>query len=173
MNPTLFLVLSSLGALSGFAASFVGVGGGILLFPLLLYFPPYLGLPPLDAKAAAALVISEVLFAGAVGGAAHWRRGRVHNRLTVIPARTTMSSAERYCATVASNRISPEGANSSSPRQRTSATGTHGRANSSTDTSPNPRALPPRAAPAVNSSCSRPAKARTSRSTLRARKLGR
>jgi uncharacterized membrane protein YfcA len=86
MNPTLFLFLSSLGALSGFGASFIGVGGGILLFPSLLYFPPYLGLPPLDAKTAAALVISEVFFAGAVGGAAHWRRGRVHKRLTVIGA---------------------------------------------------------------------------------------
>ena len=93
MNPTLFLILSGVAGLSGFGAAFIGVGGGILLFPLLLYLPPYFGLAPLDPKTAAALVISEVFFAGAVGGAAHWQRGRVHNRLTVIGAVSSATGA--------------------------------------------------------------------------------
>ena len=50
MNPTLFLILAGLAGVAGFGAGLLGVGGGILLFPLLLYLPPLLGLPPLDAK---------------------------------------------------------------------------------------------------------------------------
>jgi uncharacterized protein len=57
-----------------------------LLFPLLLYLPPYLGLEAIDAKTVAALVISQVFFAGLIGGAAHWRKGRVHKKLTLVGA---------------------------------------------------------------------------------------
>lgn len=82
----LLFILAGLAGLAGFGAGFVGLGGGILLFPLLLYLPPYLGLDPLDAKTVAALVISQVFFAGVIGGTAHWRKGRVHHRLTFIGA---------------------------------------------------------------------------------------
>jgi uncharacterized membrane protein YfcA len=45
-----------------------------------------LGLENLDAKAVAALVISQVFFATLIGGSAHWRHGRVHGRLTLVAA---------------------------------------------------------------------------------------
>ncbi len=86
MNLGLFLMLAGLAGLAGFGAGFIGLGGGILLFPLLLYLPPYLGLEAIDAKTVAALVISQVFFAGVIGGMAHWRKGRVHNRLTILGA---------------------------------------------------------------------------------------
>jgi uncharacterized membrane protein YfcA len=86
MSGGLFLTLLALAGVAGFGAGFIGLGGGILLFPLLLYLPPYLGLPAIDAKTVAALVISQVFFAGLIGGAAHWRKGRVHNKLTVVGA---------------------------------------------------------------------------------------
>jgi uncharacterized membrane protein YfcA len=75
-----------------------------LLFPLLLYLPPYLGLGAIDAKTVAALVISQVFFAGLIGGAAHWRKGRVHKKLTVIGA--VASAAGAFMGGVASKWVS-------------------------------------------------------------------
>jgi uncharacterized protein len=86
MSNGLLLTLFALAGLAGFGAGFIGLGGGLLLFPLLLYLPPYLGLEAIDAKTVAALVISQVFFAGLIGGAAHWRKGRVHKKLTLVGA---------------------------------------------------------------------------------------
>lgn len=86
MSAGLFLLVTGLAGVAGFGAGFIGLGGGVLLFPLLLYLPPYLGLEPIDAKTAAALIVSQVFFAGAIGGAAHWRKGRVHMKLTLVGA---------------------------------------------------------------------------------------
>ncbi|MGH7809012.1 MAG: sulfite exporter TauE/SafE family protein [Candidatus Binatia bacterium] len=84
MSAGLFTLVSGLAVIAGFGAGFIGLGGGVLLFPLLLYLPPYLGLEPIDARTAAALIVSQVFFAGVIGGAAHWRKGRVHTKLTVV-----------------------------------------------------------------------------------------
>jgi uncharacterized membrane protein YfcA len=86
MSGGLFLTLFAVAGLAGFGAGFIGLGGGLLLFPLLLYLPAYLGLEAIDAKTVAALVISQVFFAGVIGGAAHWRKGRVHKKLTLVGA---------------------------------------------------------------------------------------
>ena len=104
MNPTLFLILAGLAGVAGFGAGLLGVGGGILLFPLLLYLPPLLGLPPLDAKTVAALVISQVFFSGVIGGFAHWRRGRVHAPLTLVSGAT--SAVGSFVGGVASKFVS-------------------------------------------------------------------
>lgn len=75
-----------------------------MLFPLLLYVPPFLGLESLDVKTVAALVISQVFFAGLVGGAAHWRSGRVHGRLTLVAS--VASAASSFFGGVASRWVS-------------------------------------------------------------------
>jgi len=93
MSIELFIFLLTLAWVAGFGAGFIGLGGGVLLFPLLLYLPPYLGLDPIDAKAAAALVISQVFFAGIIGGTAHWRKGRVHRQLTMVGALASAAGA--------------------------------------------------------------------------------
>lgn len=93
MSSPLFLILVASAAVAGFGAGFIGLGGGLLLFPLLLYLPPLLGVESLDAKTVAALVISQVFFAGVIGGYAHWRRGRVHNRLALVGAVTSAGGA--------------------------------------------------------------------------------
>jgi len=93
MTVELFLLLLSLAGLAGFGAGFIGVGGGVLLFPLLFYLPPYFGLEPIGAKTAAALVSSEVFFAGVIGGAAHWRKGRVHKKLMLVGALASAAGA--------------------------------------------------------------------------------
>ena len=86
MSAGLFTLVTGLAVIAGFGAGFIGLGGGVLLFPLLLYLPPYLGLEPIEARTAAALIVSQVFFAGVIGGAAHWRKGRVHAKLTAVGA---------------------------------------------------------------------------------------
>ena len=46
MDLTLVAILVGLGAAGGFSAGLLGVGGGVLMFPLLYYVPPLLGLVP-------------------------------------------------------------------------------------------------------------------------------
>lgn len=74
-------VLALLGTVGGFFAGLLGFGGGVLMFPLLFYVPPWLGLARLDANTVAAIVITQVFFSTAIGGAAHWRHSRVHKRI--------------------------------------------------------------------------------------------
>lgn len=104
MSGGLFFTLFSLAGIAGFGAGFIGLGGGLLLFPLLLYLPPYFGLQPIDAKTVAALVISQVFFSGFVGGAAHWRSGRVHKRIILIGA--LASSLGAFTGGIASKWVS-------------------------------------------------------------------
>ncbi|MGZ8494604.1 MAG: TSUP family transporter, partial [Candidatus Binatia bacterium] len=83
MTFSLIALLASLGALGGFAAGLLGVGGGVVMFPLLYYIPPLFGWAPLDAKTVAAVVSSQVFFSALFGGWAHLRRGQVHHGITV------------------------------------------------------------------------------------------
>jgi uncharacterized membrane protein YfcA len=83
MSISLILSLGALGAVGGFAAGLLGFGGGVVMFPLLYYVPPLLGIAPLDAKAVAAIVVSQVFFSTLVGGLAHLRAGRVQGRMAL------------------------------------------------------------------------------------------
>jgi len=93
MSAGLFTALISLAAIAGFGSGFIGLGGGLLLFPLLLYVPPHLGLDAIDPKTVAALVVSQVFIGGLVGGIAHWRQGHVHQKLTLIAGVTSSAGA--------------------------------------------------------------------------------
>ncbi len=55
MDATLLTAIFSLGLGGGFLSGLLGIGGGVLIFPLLLLVPPALGLAPLAVKAAAAI----------------------------------------------------------------------------------------------------------------------
>ncbi|MFV1968171.1 MAG: sulfite exporter TauE/SafE family protein [Pirellulaceae bacterium] len=74
-------LLGCLGLLGGFLAGLVGLGGGIILAPLLLYVPPALGLEPLDMKVVARLTIIQSLCSTGAAGLAHRRARLVHGRL--------------------------------------------------------------------------------------------
>jgi len=87
------VVVACLGVVGGFAAGLLGVGGGVLLFPLLFYVPPFLGFETLDARTVASLVISQVFFSSLIAGAVHWRSGRVNERLAVIAAVTAATGS--------------------------------------------------------------------------------
>ena len=84
MTSALIVSLASVGAIGGFFAGLLGFGGGVVMFPLLYYVPPLLGLARLEAKIVAAVVITQVFFSSLVGGLAHVRSGRVHGRIVLI-----------------------------------------------------------------------------------------
>lgn len=74
-------LLGCLGILAGSLAGLVGLGGGIILAPLLLYVPPALGLEPLNMKVVARLTIIQSLCSTAAASLAHRRTHQVHVQL--------------------------------------------------------------------------------------------
>lgn len=67
MAPVVLMTLLGLGLLGGFFSGLLGIGGGIIMVPLLLYVPPLLGLSPIDIKTAAGITMVQSL-AGSLSG---------------------------------------------------------------------------------------------------------
>ncbi len=84
MSFSLVALLAALGAMGGFAAGLLGVGGGVVMFPLLYYVPSFFGWDALDAKTVAAIVSSQVFFSAIVGGWAHLRSGQVKSAIALV-----------------------------------------------------------------------------------------
>jgi len=80
----LYLLIGGLGILTGFLSGLVGIGGGIVMAPLLLYVPPLLGFEPLSMKVVAGLTIVQGLAACLAGMIAHRKLNFVSSRLAVI-----------------------------------------------------------------------------------------
>ena len=79
-QPALLLGLAfGISLLSGW----LGIGGGIIMAPALLYLPTLLGFPPLDMKTVTGLTITQGLFASLSGAAWHQRSCQVNRRLVV------------------------------------------------------------------------------------------
>jgi uncharacterized protein len=77
----LALTLTSLGFVGASIAGLLGVGGAIVMVPLLLYGPPLLGLAGLDMKAVSGITMVQVLAAAGSGVIAHHRMRAVHGEL--------------------------------------------------------------------------------------------
>jgi len=79
------LAFASLVLLLGFAVSllsgFLGIGGGIVMAPALLYLPPLLGVGLLDMRQVTGLTITQGLFACLSGALRHDRYRQVNRRL--------------------------------------------------------------------------------------------
>lgn len=69
--------------LVGVMSGLLGIGGGIILTPLLLYLPPAAGLAPLDMKAVAGLTMVQSLLAAASGVIRHQRYGFVDRSVVI------------------------------------------------------------------------------------------
>jgi uncharacterized membrane protein YfcA len=93
VRAALIVTAALLGCAGGFSAGLLGFGGGVVMFPLLYYVPPLLGLEPLDAKTVAAIVAAQVFFSTIVGGAAHVRTGRVHWKIAVTSGSSSAVAA--------------------------------------------------------------------------------
>lgn len=83
MTPGATVMLVVLGTLAGFFSGMLGIGGGILMVPLLLFGPPLLAYPAMEMKMVAGVTMVQSLAASLVGSMAHGRR-RVHWRLVKV-----------------------------------------------------------------------------------------
>jgi uncharacterized membrane protein YfcA len=77
-------VLFVLGVGGAFVSGLVGVGGAIVMIPLLLYVPPLFGVGALDIKSVAAITMVQVFVAAVSGMIAHGRHGAVNRRLAMV-----------------------------------------------------------------------------------------
>lgn len=83
VSAPLAACLATLGFAGAFVAGLLGIGGAIVMIPLLLYVPASLGLGALDMKVVSALTMVQVFFAAAIGAIAHGVRGSVQRELAV------------------------------------------------------------------------------------------
>jgi uncharacterized membrane protein YfcA len=70
----LFLLLVVLGLVGGFLSGLLGIGGGIVMVPLLLYVPSWLGIGSLTMRDVAGMTIVQVCAAALLGYLVHRRR---------------------------------------------------------------------------------------------------
>src|SRR5262245_52334761 len=73
-----------LGQAGTFVAGLLGVGGAIVMIPLLLYVPPLLHVGGLDVKSVTGVTMVQVFVAAVSGVIAHRRARALHGRLTWV-----------------------------------------------------------------------------------------
>lgn len=79
----LLLVIGGLGLVAGFLSGLLGIGGGIVMAPLLLYVPPLFGFAPLSMRVVAGLTMVQGLVACLAGGLMHRRFKSVWGELSL------------------------------------------------------------------------------------------
>jgi uncharacterized protein len=77
------VTLGALGFVGSFVSGLVGVGGAIVMVPLLYYVPPLLGVGSLDIKHVAGVTMAQVFASAVVGAVAHGRGAAIHRPLAV------------------------------------------------------------------------------------------
>jgi len=80
----LYLLVGGLGLITGFLSGLLGIGGGIIMAPLLLFVPPLLGLPALPMHTVAGLTIVQSLLGCIVGAISHKEFEFVSGRLAWV-----------------------------------------------------------------------------------------
>ena len=68
------ITVAAIGLLGGVLSGFLGIGGGIVTAPLLLYVPGLLGQVPLSMHSVSGLTITQSLFSGLLGSMAGGHR---------------------------------------------------------------------------------------------------
>src|SRR5690348_15658661 len=69
------------GSVASFLSGLLGIGGGLVLTPLLLYLPPMLGAPALPVKIVTGLTIVQAISGSLLGTIRHRGYGNVSQRL--------------------------------------------------------------------------------------------
>lgn len=90
---TLPLIVLAIGLVGGGLSGLLGIGGGIVTAPLLLYLPGLFGQDALSMHIVGGLTISQALFASLFGGVAHWRTGSVDRRLAGVMSAVIFAAA--------------------------------------------------------------------------------
>lgn len=93
LDVPLLSVTAALGLAGGFAAGLLGLGGAILLIPLLLIVPPWLGVGRYEMSAIAGMTLVHVFAAGIAGLSTHIRLGHVDRGLATVMGLATFGSA--------------------------------------------------------------------------------
>ncbi len=94
-----FAVFLFLGVAGGFLSGLLGVGGALIMIPLMLEAPPWFGLPPLSMQEVAGLSMVQVVFASISGVLRHHRNRCFHGPLFILLA-VCMSGAALVGAVV-------------------------------------------------------------------------
>ncbi len=89
----LLLLIGALGVFTGFISGMLGIGGGIIMAPLLLYVPEWLGFTPLSMKVVAGLTIVQGLVACLSGALTHSKFHFVSKQLTLWMGSTIFFTA--------------------------------------------------------------------------------
>jgi uncharacterized membrane protein YfcA len=79
----IYLLIGALGLGTGFLSGLLGIGGGIVMAPLLLYVPPLFGFEPIPMKIVAGLTIVQGLVACMSGVLSHRHFRMVSGRLSL------------------------------------------------------------------------------------------
>lgn len=77
-------LLIALGFVGAFVAGLVGVGGAVVMIPLLLYVPPLVGQLALDMHTVAGITMIQVAAAGAAGLLGHAKHQQIDRRLVLV-----------------------------------------------------------------------------------------
>lgn len=78
------LVITCLGFLAALLSGLVGIGGAVLVIPLLLYLPPLFGAVELNMKIVTGISTVHVLSASLIGALLHNKRGFTSKNLVLI-----------------------------------------------------------------------------------------
>lgn len=89
---TIYFLLGGLGLITGFLSGLLGIGGGIIMAPLLLLLP-LIGLAPLSMHTVAGLTIVQGLVACISGAVSHHRFHFVSFRLSLLMGSTIFVAA--------------------------------------------------------------------------------
>jgi uncharacterized membrane protein YfcA len=93
MTPELAVFLVAAGFSAAFLSGFVGVGGAVVLTPILLYVPPLIGLPTLDMATVTGIAIVQVTGGALSAGLAHLRDRHVDRGLFLAVAPTMAATS--------------------------------------------------------------------------------
>ncbi len=89
----LYAIVAAIGLAGGALSGLLGIGGGIVTAPLLLYLPLFFGQEPLSMHAVSGLTITQSLLAGLTGALAHRRLGTVDRKLAAVMSAVIFLSA--------------------------------------------------------------------------------
>jgi len=83
MVGSLEIILFFLGGVSGFLAGLLGIGGAIILIPMMIYILPYFGIN-LSMHEIMGLSMALVFFAALTGAITHSKEGNLHKNLIIV-----------------------------------------------------------------------------------------